>query len=149
MATKPHQVVTSDDINFVCDNVVAEGYVVQYTTGGHVKKSNNVGDKVAGIILENVVAGLHPTNISFGEETGTVDNAKNFSKNQTHVSGVVRLMRIGQIVTNAVSGSFSVGDIVKNMAGGLMRVGGGGQTVGHALSTKSSDGYVKIFVNIA
>ena len=150
MALKPHQKVIQDDINFACSTVANKGYVVMYTTTG-VAKSNNVGagTKVAGFLMQDVVAGIHPSNINLGEETGTIDVARNFHKNQTHVSGVVRLMKHGELVTNAVSGTFAIGDIVRVQAGGQIRVGGAGEVVGHALSTKDTDGYVKVYVNIA
>lgn len=149
MALGVHQKIIADDINFVCDNVAAKGCLVSFTANdGHVKKSNDVADKVAGLLLIDVVAGIHPSNINLNEETGTINQSRNFQKLQTHVSGVVRLLKIGECVTNAVSGTINCGDVLKNAAGGTLRVGGGGQTVGHALSDKDSDGYVKVWINI-
>lgn len=152
MALKPHQKVIQDNINFRCETTGDKGYLVMYNSStGQVRVSNNVGSgtKVAGFLLTGVVAGIHPSNVALGEDTGTINNARNLHKNQTHVSGCVRILTQGELVTNAVSGTFNVGDVVRVMAGGLCRVGGAGEVVGHALSTKDSDGYVKVYVTIA
>lgn len=150
MALKPHQKFGLDDINFICENVAAKGCLVAYTTAGNVAKTADLAKKVAGVLLIDVVAGIHPSNVTLGDFTGTIDRARNFQKNETHVSGVVRLMKIGEVQTNAVSGTFNPGDVVRHGGGaGNFRVGGGGEVVGHALSTKDADGYVKIYVNIS
>jgi len=148
MALKPHQKFGLDDINFICENVAEKGCLVTYTSAGNVRKTGNLASKVAGALLIDVVAGIHPSNVTLGDFTGTIDRARNFQKNETHVSGVVRLMKLGELETNCVSGTFAAGNVVRHGAQGNFVVGGTGEVVGHALSVKDADGYVKIYINM-
>lgn len=146
--SRNHEKITHDDMNFRCVSVAARGTVVCYNANdGEVAKVNTLASKPAGVLLESVVAGLHPSNIVLGDDTGTINVARNFNKNQTYVSGVVRLLKIGEMVTNATSGTINCGDVLKMGPGGIVATAGGG-TIGHALSDKDADGYVKIWVNI-
>lgn len=149
MALKPHQDVIADDINFACETVAEKGKLVSFLATGNVGISTDLADKTAGLLLTEVIAGIHPSNIAISELTGTINTARNFNKEQTHVSGQVRLLKIGQAVTNAVSGSFSPGSPVYHQAGGLLTATDtGGTLVGHALSEVDADGYVKVFINV-
>jgi hypothetical protein len=152
MAIKQHQKVTHDDINFACNSVAAAGAVVIYS-GTQVTLAAGLPaptSRVAGILMQDVVAGIHPSNVILGDFTGTIDTARNFHRNQTHVSGIVRLLKIGEIETNMISsGTMAAGDpLYLDENGQFTDTDQGRQQIGHALGATDADGYVKIWVNI-
>jgi hypothetical protein len=148
MALKPHQKVVHDDINFRCTTTGVQGQMVAYVSG-NVAVSTDVAAKSAGMLMIDVVTGIHPSNINLTEDTGTIDRARNFQKNETYVSGVVRLLKIGEITTNQVSGTISAGDqLYVTSAGTLGASDLGGELVGHALSGADADGFVKVYLNV-
>lgn len=156
MSVKVHFKGTHDDTNFVCDNVAAAGAVVSYNARGQVSKSTGVTNEPAGVLLTEVVTGVHPSNINLGEFTGTINIARNRNKNQTHVSGQVRLLKVGEVETNQVvsTDTFGAGSGIYLAGNGLISTSVSGADlvvrtkIGHALAAKDSDGFVKVFVNI-
>jgi hypothetical protein len=155
------QKVTTDDILFRAKNAAAAGtlmtYVVDGTGDGYVQKVSGSPvadlDKVAGVLLINVEDRAIPSNLTLiGDDTGTVDLPRNFNRNVTYTSGVVRLLRIGTCETDQVDATaeFGQGSGVYLGANGLFTVASGtGATerVGTALTGKR-DGFVRVFVNI-
>ncbi len=153
------QKVTTDDVLFRASNAAAAGTLMTYhlTSAGFVQKvSGNpdaVLDKVAGVLLINVEDVGIPSNLTLiGDDTGIVDRPRNFNRNVTNTSGVVRLLRIGTTETDQIDGAvtFGQGSGVYIGANGLFTtVLGTGATerVGTALSA-SRDGFVRVFVNI-
>ena len=153
------QKVTTDDILFRAKNAAVAGTLMTYAldADGFVQKvSGNpdaVLDKVAGVLLINVENRSVPSHVvSLGQDTGTVDLPRNFNKNVTYTSGVVRLLRIGTCETDQVdaSATFGQGSGVFIGADGLFTTAvgtGATERVGTALSGKR-DGYVRVFVNI-
>lgn len=166
MALKPTQIVKFDDINMKCINVVEKGQVLFYSTAGLVKRYNTgttdftdatvSGVKVAGIALQDVVNRGNPEHqVLMGQDTGTVDQPLlNKNKEQTHVSGVTRMLRIGQIDTNWIdmTDNFVPGDKLYVTGSGKLshhQGNSGCECVGHVISGKDSDLYIRAFINIA
>ena len=156
MSLKSHFKGTTDDINFRCKSVTQAGVLVTYaTTVGEVEVvANPSGKKVAGLLLTGVVNRAVPSNmVSLKEPTGTVEFPRNFSKNEVHTSGHVRLLKIGEAETNNVDASdtFAQGDKLYITANGeisKVQDNSGIEKVGHALAAKDSDGYLRVYINI-
>ena len=156
------QKVTTDDILFRADNAAAAGTLMTYhlTNAGFVEKISGAPDiilsKVAGVLLINVENVGIPSNLTLiGDDTGIVDRPRNFNRNVTNTSGVVRLLRIGTTETDQIDGSvFGQGSGVYLGSDGLFTTapsanasGVLAERVGTALSG-SRDGFVRVFVNI-
>ena len=151
-----HEKIRCDDINFRCETVGVRGAVVVYTSTGVKVNSgapNANTQRVAGMLLLDVVNKNLPSNYLLGDETGTMELPKNFNKNETHVSGVVRLLKVGEAQTD----QWDTGEAAKVGPGsGLYVAAGGklttlathGQLLGRALSAVNSDGFVKVFLNV-
>lgn len=167
MALKPHLKVIADDINNKCTAVASKGFLAIYATSSatglvHVPTSTvgigePSGKQVAGVLLQDVVNRAVPSlQGRTGDPLGTVDANQaplNLSKNETHVSGHVRLLTVGECVTNAVDASdtFYAGDVLYiTQLGKFSKVADSAShaKVGRALAGKDSDGYLKVFVNI-
>lgn len=170
MALKPHLKVIADDINNICTALASKGYLAIYdTTAGaagagkvHVPTSTvGIGEPsgkgVAGVLLQDVVNRAVPSLQGLtGDPIGTVDANQaslNLNKNETHVSGYVRLLKVGECVTNALDASdtFANGDnLYITQLGKFSRSADSTshQWVGRSLGIKDSDGYLKVFVNI-
>jgi hypothetical protein len=150
-----HQDIIKDDINFVCESLGSVGQVVVYNSAGNVevKASAHTADKVAGLLLIGVVNRAVPGNLESlpGDFTGTTSFPKNHNANETHISGVVRLLKIGELETDQVNATdnFVPGTGLYLDDAGLLTVSNTFDgPVGHALSTKNADGYVKVYINI-
>jgi hypothetical protein len=153
------QKVTTDDILFRAKNAAAAGTLMSYsTTAGYVEKISGSPvagvTKAAGVLLINVEDRAIPSNLTLiGDDTGTVDLPRNFNRNVTYTSGVVRLLRIGTCETDQVdaSAAFGQGSGVYLGDDGLFTTtvpsGVTLERVGTALSGKRDD-YVRVFVNI-
>lgn len=156
MALKSHFKLGHDDTNFRCKSVSQAGVLVTYaSTVGEVEvAANPSGKKVAGLLLTAVANRAVPSNmVSLKEPTGTVDFPRNFNKNETHTSGHVRLLKIGEIESNNLDASdtFAQGDklyITSNGEISKVQDNSGIELVGHALAEKDSEGYLKLFINI-
>lgn len=160
--------VSHDHILFRCNTVAAKGALLTYDTAndGFVKK--NVGipafdDKVAGLLMINVVnrsvpGGLIAPGASggptvLGDDTGVINLPRNHNKNETYVSGVIRLLVHGYTESNQIS---TQGGAVYGPGSGLYLgpdgeltsvAVSGWELVGHCLSGLR-DGYVRCFINI-
>lgn len=153
------QKVTTDDILFRAKNAALAGTLMTYSldSDGFVEKISGNPDavltKVAGVLLINVENRSVPSNlVVLGEDTGTVDLPRNFNRNVTNTSGVVRLLRIGTTETDQVDASVTFGQgsgVYLGADGKFTTAVGTGATerVGTALSGKR-DGFVRVFVNI-
>ena len=148
--------VTHDDVLFRCSNVAAKSTIVTYTVGnpGFVEKLSGspIGGvtKVAGLLLINVVNRALPSNLTvIGDDTGTTDLPKNHNKNETNVSGTVRILRIGTAECNQLTSGdeFGPGSGVYLGDDGLLTSAAGNEQIGHAL-TGIRDGFVRVFVNV-
>lgn len=161
MALKPDNKIVVDDINFRCASVSEKGFLVTFNTStGLVEKltSSPSGKKVAGMLLMDVVTRGMPENaVVLGEDTGTMDQPlPNRNRLETHVSGVVRLAKLGELYTNAINptdwANIVVGDKLYVTASGKLsrtKVSSGHELVATALSVVDTDHYLKIYLNIA
>ena len=159
MALKPMQRVIVDDINMKCQDVAAQGTVVCFssTVGNVTTVASAVsGKKIAGVLLQDVVArGYAEHMVVLGQDTGTVNEPLlRKSRNETHVSGVCRLLKVGQVDTNWIdfTDNFIPGDIVYLTSSGKMshhQDNAGCEKIGHVISGKDSDLYIRVFVNLA
>jgi len=149
MALKVHQAVVSDDINFKCGEVLEKGLLLVFSsTVGYVEKvTNPSGRKVAGLLMLDV------RNRDVRDDLGTTSITRNYSKNEVPVSGVVRLLRVGEVETNVVDASdtFAQGDkLYITGAGKVSKVqdNAGCERIGHALAKKDSDGFLRLWINL-
>lgn len=158
MALKaPHQKITHDDINFRCNEVATAGRLVVYSSvAGQVALASAQPtdlDVPAGLLLQNVVNRSVPGNLpGLGDDTGTTDLPRNLNRNQTNVSGVVRLLKIGETQTDQVDDSpIGAGSgLYVGTNGKLSSISASGrQKIGVAMGAADSDGFVKVFINIA
>lgn len=166
------QKVSHDHILFRSSNVAPLGTVMSYnlSNAGFVEKISGSPDSVltivAGIAMQNVVNRSVPSNLIapgasgapdiLGDDTGSITLPRNHNKNETYVSGVMRLlvrgyMETDQIDTTATFGQGSgiyIGDdgLVTTVDGSISGVGAN-KLIGHAM-TSVRDGHVRIFVNI-
>ncbi len=165
MALKPHLKVIADDINNICTATGGAGYFVVWGTGAQVHvptgalwTSEPSGKVIAGMLLIDVVNRGVPSLIGkVGDPLGVVDPTQNnliLSRNETHVSGQVRILKIGEASTNALKTgiTFAAGEpLYVSQLGKLTNVTTNlspTTVVGRALGVKDSDGYLKVFINI-
>ncbi len=151
-----HEKITHDDINFRCETVGVRGAVVVYTATG-VKVNTGAPDpitqKAAGMLLQDVVNKCVPSMHIYGDDTGTMELPKNFNKNETHVSGVVRLLKVGEVqsdqfATGQAAAAGPGSGLYLAAAGKLTLAATHGQLLGRCLSAVDSDGFVKVWLNI-
>jgi hypothetical protein len=162
MALRPLRNLIADDVQFRCNNVAEKGSLVVYsTTAGEVElppastvtTASPSGRKVAGLLLEDVVSRSNPSLMGrLGDPLGITDLPRNLNKQETHVSGQVWLAKVGMFITNRWDQTDpSAGGTVYITNSGLFSaaaLGTGYASVGHALTAKDTNGYVKIWVNI-
>jgi hypothetical protein len=145
--------IVADDINFRLGSAQTRGVLCSISaTAGEVEvAADPSGARVVGVLLMDTVNAGVPGNLSSDSslDTGTASNERNFQKNETYVGGVVRLCRKGEITTDAVDGAVAAGDTLYLAASGQVSAtqATGAQAVGHALSAKDSDGFVKMFID--
>lgn len=153
------QKVTHDHVIFACKTVAPKGTLVTYSTDeGFVEKVSGNPDpvttKAAGLLLQHVENVAVPSNlVVLGDDTGTIDFARNHNRNVTYVSGVCRLLVHGYTETDQVDAAvtFGQGSGLYLGANGLLTTAlgtGATELVGHALSSKRADGFVRVFINI-
>lgn len=149
MALKPDNIIIADDVHFKCATAQTKGVLMCFssTTGYVEKKTDPSGSKVAGVLLVDV------RNREVRDTLGTTTAARNANKNEVPISGVLRLCRVGELLTS---------DVVSGQTptqGQKLYVGANGQFsntqlssdhehVGHVLEAKDSDGYLRVWVNI-
>lgn len=150
MALKPDRVEHLTDLSYFMNETASRGIVVVHDTGGSgaamddsaalvkVPSAGVSGTKPAGLLLNDVV------NLDLTRQH------LNYHKNEVQKGGKVLLLRRGTVVTNAVSGTPTVGaDAYYNVAGELTATAVANSTkVGRFLSLKDADGYAKIEINI-
>lgn len=150
MALKPDRVEHLTDLSYFMNETASRGIVVVHDTGGSgaamddsaalvkVPSAGVSGTKPAGLLLNDVV------NIDLTRQH------LNYHKNEVQKGGKVLLLRRGTVVTDAVSGSPTVGaDAYYNVAGQLTATVVANSTkVGRFLSSKDADGYAKVDINI-
>lgn len=151
MALKPDRIESHTDVSYFM-NVVGErgGVVVHGTSGAGVSMDDAnalvayptgsvSGTKPAGVLLNDVV------NLDLTRQH------LNWHKDEVQVGGKVTLLRQGQVTTNMVATGVTPAagvDAYYNGQGLLTTVSTDSTKVGRFLSSKDSDGYVKVDINI-
>ena len=156
MALKGDRVEHLTDISFYKSDATAErGVILAHNTGGSgaamddaLADVDNVSaytDSPAGLLLNDVV------NIDLTRQQ------YNAHKDEMQLGGKVTLLQVGQVTTDKVTGTIAAGNSAYVGASGLFSATppADGTTedenyrVGRFLSSRDSDGYVKVAVNIA
>jgi len=157
MALKAHQNIHADDINFRLGSVQERGIIcnISTTVDGEVEvAANPSGKRVAGLLLMDTVTRGLPGNLTtLGDDTGTTTLPRNMNKNETYVSGVIRLLKKGECVTDQVSGAIAKGATLYVSASGQLsatQANAGMQEVGYALEDLNDTftGFVKIYLDV-
>ena len=149
------QKTVHDCVEFRCKSVAAAGRLLTYAAeAGFVELISGAPDavltKVAGIALQNVEnRGVPLDLVAIGQDTGLTDLPRNYNKNVTYQSGVVRLGVVGMFETDQVDTStFGQGSGLYIGSDGKLSTAETGDKIGHALSAKRADGFVKVWLNI-
>jgi len=149
MALKPDRIEAYTDISFFMNETGERGGIVVHLSGGSGVSmddanavveyaANQSGTKPAGLLLNDVVS-LDLTRQHI-----------NWHKDEVQIGSKVTLLRQGQVTTNVVSGTPTIGaDAYYGVNGVLTPSALAGSTkVGRFLSTKDADSYVKVDINI-
>lgn len=150
MALKGDRFESVTDISYYkTDAVIERGKIVAHDTGGSgaamddalakVKTVANTGNTPAGLILNDVV-NLDLTRQHY-----------NMHKDEVQLGSKVTLLRRGVVVTDAVSGTPTIGAAAHFDATGRLAVRGTATKsaqVGRFLSVKDADGFIKVEINI-
>ena len=149
MALKPDRTESQVDISFFMDTEEERGGVACLVTGGSgvsMDDSNAVvgyaatpsGETPVGILLNDVV------------DIDLTRQHINFHKDEVTVGGKVALLRVGQVVTDQITGSPVAGDAAYvGPSGSLTDVQEvGAARVGTFLSAPDAVGFAKVSVNI-
>jgi hypothetical protein len=95
------------------------------------------GTKPAGLLLNDVV------NLDLTRQH------INWHKDEVQIGSKVTLLRQGQVTTNKVTGTPTIGADAYYGASGVLTITSTNSTkVGRFLSTKDADGYIKVDINI-
>lgn len=145
MALKPDRKVIADDINFRVAEVAEKGELLVYdtATAGYLKKDPQPQadaslQNVAGMLMIDVV----------NKDFGAVP--QNFQKLETGLSGVVRILKVGEITTNNLDAAseWGAGSGVYLGRDGTIHSVASGTRLGTALGAQDSDGYVRIWLSV-
>ena len=149
MALKPDRIEFLSDISFFATSTAERGGVVSVVTGGSGVSmddanavvgyvANPSGAKPVGMLLNDVVS-LDLTRQHI-----------NWHRDEVQVGGKVAVLRNGQLTTNLVNGSPTAGADAFVAASGFVSPtqAAGSVKIGQFLSSKDSDGYAKVSVNL-
>jgi hypothetical protein len=148
MALKPDRIEAYTDISFFMNETGERGGIVVHVSGGSGVSmddanavveyaANQSGTKPAGLLLNDVV------NLDLTRQH------INWHKDEVQIGSKVTLLRQGQVTTNVVSGTPTIGsDAYYGVNGVLTPTSTNSTKVGRFLSTLDADGYVKVDINI-
>lgn len=151
MALKPDRVESYTDISFFMNTTAERGGVVVHGTSG----AGVAMDDADAVVLypTGVVSGTKPAGLLLNDVVD-IDLTRqhiNWYRDEVQKGGKVTLLRQGQVVTNmlAAGQTPTAGtDAYYDAAGKLTTVSTNSTKVGRFLSSKDSDGYVKVDINI-
>lgn len=147
MALKPDRIEHLTDISFFMNTVAERGGIASYVTGG-VGVAMDDADAVveyaaaaesgvpAGVLLNDVV------------NYDLTRQHINWHRDEVQLGGKVTLLRIGQVTTDLIDGTPSAGDDAYVGDNGDISTSSAGVKIGTFLSSKDSDGFAKVAVNI-
>ena len=152
MALRPDRVEHLTDLSYFMNATAERGILVVHDGGGSgaamddsaatVKVPTAVTDQPAGLLLNDVV------NIDLTRQH------INYMQDEVQQGGKVLLLRRGTVVTDRISGTPVIGEqahFAIGVSGGLLTTASqsnASDQVGRWLSTKDSDGYAKVEINI-
>lgn len=151
MALKPDRIENVTDISFFMNSVAERGGVVSVVTGG---SGVSMDDGAAVVAYAVSPSGAKPLGVLLNDVVN-LDLTRqhiNWHKDEMQIGGKVTLLRQGQVTTDmlvpGVTPTAGVDAYVG--ASGLIGTSSTNSTkVGQFLSSKDSDGYAKVSVNIA
>jgi len=149
MALKPDRIEAYTDISFFMNETGERGGIVVHVSGGSGVSmddanavveyaANQSGTNPAGLLLNDVV------NLDLTRQH------INWHRDEVQIGSKVTLLRQGQVTTNVVSGTPTIGAAAYYGVDGVLTPTAlvGSTKVGRFLSTLDADGYVKVDINI-
>jgi hypothetical protein len=149
MALKPDRIEHLTDISFFMNTTAERGGVASYVTGG-VGVSMDDADAV--VAYAAAASGAKPAGLLLNDvvDLDLTRQHINWHKDEVQVGGKVTLLRVGQVTTDNITGTPSAGDAAYVGPSGTVSTSSGTDVVqiGTFLSSKDTDGYAKLSVNI-
>jgi hypothetical protein len=151
MALKADRVELLTDISFFMNTTAERGGVVSVVTGG---SGVALDDANAVVSYTTAASGAKPVGLLLNDVVN-LDLTRqhiNWHKDEVQVGGKVTVLRQGQVVTNLVTPGATPtagADAYVGPSGYIGTSSTNAVKVGQFLSSKDSDGYAKVSVNIA
>lgn len=151
MALKPDRYVQADDISFYMNVVAERGLIVVHASSGSGAAMDQADAYVA-VPTGQAPSGTSPAGLLMGDMVNydLTRQHINWHKDEVQLGGKVQLLRKGWVVTNKISGTPTAGNVAYYTSAGLLTPtdAGSAPKVGRFLSSKDSDGYAKVDINI-
>ena len=156
MALKPDRIELQTDVSFFMNTTATRGGVASVSTGG---SGVAMDDSSAVVSYATATSGSKPVGVLLNDVVN-LDLTRqhiNWHKDEVQVGGKVTLLQVGQITTNLVTGTPSAGAPayvgVSGYLSATVPTDAGTEDeayrIGRFLSSKDSDGFAKVAVNIA
>lgn len=156
MALKPDRIETQTDVSFFMNSTATRGGIASVSTGG---SGVAMDDASAVVAYATAASGSEPVGVLLNDVVN-LDLTRqhiNWHKDEVQQGGKVTLLQIGQVTTDKVTGAIVAGQSAYLGASGLFTATAPSDDdtenenyrVGRFLSSRDSDGYVKVAVNIA
>jgi hypothetical protein len=149
MALKPDRIETQTDVSFFSDATATRGGVVSVKTAG----SGVSMDDASAVVEYASAASSTPVGVLLNDvvDLDLTRQHVNWHKDEVQKGGKVTLLQIGQVTTSNIESSAapSAGSGAFVAANGNISTSGTGARVGVFLSSKDSDGFAKVAINIA
>ena len=149
MALKPDRIEHLTDISFFMNTTAERGGVASFVTVG-VGVAMDDADAVVAYAAE--CSGSVPAGVLLNDVVNydLTRQHINWHKDEVQVGGKVTLLRVGQVTTDLVDGDPAAGDSAYVGPSGTISTSDCGDftKIGTFLSSKDSDGYAKVSVNI-
>jgi len=151
MALKADRVELFTDISFFMNTTAERGGVVSVVTGG---SGVALDDASAVVSYAAAASGAKPVGLLLNDvvDLDLTRQHINWHKDEVQVGGKVTVLRQGQVVTNMVTPGAAPtagADAYVGPSGYVGTSSTNAVKVGQFLSSKDSDGYAKVSVNIA
>lgn len=155
MALKPDRIELQTDVSFFMNTTATRGGIASVSTGG---SGVAMDDSSAVVSYAAATSGSKPVGVLLNDVVN-LDLTRqhiNWHKDEVQVGGKVTLLQVGQVTTNLVTGTPSAGapayvGVSGNFSATPPSDAGTedeAYRVGRFLSSKDSDGYAKVAVNI-
>lgn len=156
MALKPDRIETQTDVSFFMNSTATRGGIASISTGG---SGVAMDDASAVVAYATAGSGAKPVGVLLNDVVN-LDLTRqhiNWHKDEVQQGGKVTLLQVGQVTTDSVTGDIAAGEPAFVGASGLFTATAPTNVdsdlaqarVGTFLSSRDSDGYVKVAVNFA